>query len=233
MKPPRNKLIPLLAVTALTITSAKAGLVFSDDFSETPGTLIVGKAPDLGLNWTGGGGGSGTAAVSAGNTLDTFGDARFLYAKFTTSLGAGQVLTLSYDSFALNNFFGGGWSGVSLFENGNERVFTGHPNGATSWGVDGGVTGYQTSGESTGTTSATFTYAYDTGAWTFTTLSGANLAGLGTAGYAFNELRVANGSGADIHVDNLVVDISAVPEPTTLSLLGLAGLGVVWISRRK
>ncbi|MGC3958364.1 MAG: PEP-CTERM sorting domain-containing protein [Verrucomicrobiota bacterium] len=229
MKQPINKLIPILAITSMAVIAGNAGIVFFDDFSEAPGTLIVGKSSDIGLNWTG----SGGAVVSAGNTLDTTGDGRFLYGKFTSSLGAGQILTLSYNSFSLPNFFGGGWSGVSLYEGGNERVFTGHPNGATSWGVDGALAGYGVSGESTGTTTATFTYQFDTGGWTFTTLSGVSLSGVGAAGYAFNELRVANGSGADIHVDNLSVDISAVPEPTSLALAGLGVATLLTFYRRQ
>jgi hypothetical protein len=48
---------------------------------------------------------------------------------------------------------------------------------------------------------------------------------------ALDQLRIANGGGADINVDNVVVDISAVPEPASMVLLGLGGIGLVLYRR--
>lgn len=226
-------LIPLLAISVLAVNVCKGTTVFLDTFSLAPGTSIVGSAPDIGGVWTGNGG-AGPVAISAANTLDTSGDGRTLFSTFTSSLGAGQQLTLSYDTLALggNNFFSG-WAGVSLYAGGGEKMFTGSP-GTPSWGVDGGdIGGQQGSGNTTAVTSATFTYLYDSGAWTFTTLSGVNMFGTGTAGLALDELRVANGAGADINLDNLTVNISPVPEPTSLALLGLGGLGLALYRRRR
>ncbi|HTB84156.1 MAG TPA: chitobiase/beta-hexosaminidase C-terminal domain-containing protein [Candidatus Sulfotelmatobacter sp.] len=196
-------------------------VVFSDNFSEAPGTSIVGKLPDVGSGaWTGT---SNGVVVSPENSLDTTGNARLLFGGFTAALGAGQQLTLTYDTLPLsgNNFFVG-WAGISMYTgytggtSGTEQIFTGAPNGQTSWGVDGGaLEGAQGSGDTNPVTSATFTYIYNTGAWTLTTLSGANMSGTGMTDLALSALRVANGGGADINVDNLVANISTGPEPAT------------------
>jgi len=211
-------LLPLLAISITAVPVCKGTVVFSDDFSETPGTLIVGKSPDVGSAWTGTGNGT---AVSAANTLNTAGNARTLFGGFT-ALGAGQILTLTYDTLSFGGGSFNGYAGVSIFSGGsggNERVYTGDLGNANSWGVDGSALGNHAASplDTTATTSATFTYAYDTGAWTFTTTSGVNLSGTGTANAALNTLRVANGSGGDIEVDNLVVDISPVPVFSFLS----------------
>ena len=225
MKP----LVAALAYTATLIGTSHAAVVFSDDFSEPDGTAIIGKAPDVGSAWT------GTAPNITGGAFDTTGAARAAFGSFSASLGAGDVLTLSYDTLALGNFFSGGYAGVSLYSGGNELVFTGDAGGSpgnTFWAVDGAATGLNLSSDSTAATSVLFSYVYDTGAWTFSTTSGVNLSGTATANLAFDQLRVANGSGGDISVDNLVVNIDPVPEPAASVLLGLGVVGLAFTRRR-
>lgn len=211
----------LLCASFLTLP-ASAAVVFSDDFSEANGTAIIGKAPDVGNAWTG-----NAPGITAGS-FNTTGAGREAYATFTGSLGADQVLTLSYETLSLPNFFSGGYAGVSLYTAGSERLFTGDAGGSGSnvfWAVDGNAFGLNLSNDNTAATSVVFTYIYNTGAWTLTTNSGVNLSGTATANLAFDQLRVANGSGGDINVDNLVVDISPVPEPAAPLLLGLGVFG--------
>lgn len=228
-------LIPVFAVSLLALPVCKGAVVFSDDFSEAPGTLIAGKNPDVGGAWTGSAG-SPAITISAANTLNTAGDARTLYGSFAAALGAGEKLTLTYDTLNFNGTFNG-YAGVSLYTGGaggTEQVFTGCLGNYNSWGVDGAALGnIPASPENTaGATSATFTYAYDTGAWSMTTLAGVNLSGVGTAHLALDTLRIANGNGGDINLDNLVVGISAVPEPTSLALFG-TGMGLLLLLRRQ
>lgn len=220
---PSSYLAALICTSSL-IASARAAVVFSDDFSEADGTAIIGKAPDVGNAWTG-----NAPNITAGS-FNTTGAAREAYSTFTGGLGASEVLTLSYDTLALGNFFSGGYAGVSLYAAGSERLFTGDAGGVAGnafWAVDGNAFGLNLSSDNTGTTSVVFSYVFDTGAWTFTTSSGVNLSGTATANVAFDQIRVANGSGGDINVDNLVVDISPVPEPSAPVLLGLGLIGLV------
>jgi hypothetical protein len=207
---PIRLVIPLLASSLLAVPVCRGAVVFSDTFSQAPGTVLNGTAADVGGTWNET---SGTSlAISAENSLDTSGAARFLFNNFTGTLGAGQVLTLSFDTVIPAPALNGGWAGVSLFSGyvsgsspGAERMFAGNPS-AGFWGTDGSI------GRHFGTDNAlsnhiTLTYVYDTGAWSFTSAGFAS-SGSGPANLALNALRIANGNGADINVDNLTVDIS-------------------------
>lgn len=198
--------------------------MFADDFSENPGTPIVGKAPDVGNNWTVLPDNTSDPGVSASNTLLTNGAGRALFADFTSILGAGQVITLTYDigSISFNGF-----AGISMYDGELERIFTGNPS-LDSYGVDNFIPGSKiVSTDVSPVTSVRFTYAYDSGEWTFSTSTGADLAGTGSANVTLDRLRVANNNGGDIEIDNLFVDISAVPEPSSLLLLGLGALAAL------
>ncbi|MBB5351662.1 hypothetical protein HNR46_001901 [Haloferula luteola] len=218
-------------LSAASVAPLHAATVFADDFSETDGTEISGKAPDVGSAWT------GTAPTIVAGTYDSTGAGRGTFGNFTVALGAGQVLTLTYDSMVPNGgaFFTTGWAGVSLYAGGSERLFTGDSGVDTIWSVDqAAVLGLNLSspGDSTEITSVTLQYYYDTGAWAFSTTSGVNLSGTGLAFEAFDQIRIANGSGGDIRIDNLNVDISAVPEPSASLFAGLSVLGLGFLRRR-
>jgi MYXO-CTERM domain-containing protein len=227
MNPMKSKipsLFPLLAIAALAAPVCQGAVVFADDFSEPDGTAIIGKSPDVGSAWT------GNAPGISGGSFDTTGAGRAAFGSFTTALTVGQTLTLTYDTLpvASNNSFSNGYAGVSLYVAGSEQVFTGDTGGGNFWGVDQpGVGGNHLSADNTAVTTATFTYAYDSGAWSFTTLSGVNLSGVGLPGEAFDQLRVANGAGGDIRVDNLSVNVTTVPEASSLGLLGLGAFGML------
>lgn len=224
----KKTIIPLLCFVAAAST-ASAAIVFQDDFSEADGTDINGKAPDVGSNWSVT---VGAPLNIASSRLDTSGAARNAFGDFTTSLSAGNILTMTYDTSALGNFFSGGFAGVSLYQGGVESIFTGDTGGDVFWGVVESGVGETISTDNTTATSATFTYTYDDGSWTFTTTSGVNLSGTMASSMDLDRLRIANGSGGDIAVDNLTIDISAVPEPSSTALLGLGGLAIM-LRRRK
>ena len=235
-QPNKQLLIPLLAISMLAVSVSQGATVFSDTFSLTPGTPIAGTAADIGGVWFDGNGNGGV--ISPANTFDTSGNGRLLFDSFTSTLGAGQVVTLSFDTLLQSNGAGlnGGWAGVSLYSgytggsSGNEQMFLGEVT-STAWGKDGGAIGGQQFGSDNQMANhLTLTYAYDTGAWTFTS-DFSSLSGSGTAGLAINALRIGNGGNGDINLDNLTVDISAVPEPASMALFGLGGLGLVFYRR--
>jgi hypothetical protein len=217
--------IALICTAVAVAGTAQGAVVFSDDFSETSGTTISGKAPDVGENWTG----DTTATITVGNSLgftassDSSGNQMFANFEAGAALGAGQVLTLSYDINSIE--LGGGWGGVSLFHPGGE-LFTGSPNTAGDLGTNLGTTGdIQNTNNS-----AIFTYEYDSGDWTFVTAN-ESIGGTTDANRTLDQLRVA-GDQKDMDIDNLTVDISAVPEPSSTALFGLAGLALM-LRRRK
>ena len=242
-KQPINNLLPTLAAFALvaSLSVCRGTTVFFDDFSEASGTLIVGKSADLGGIWSQSGTSANGLTISSGNSVDTSGNPRLVFDSFTSSLGAGQIITLSFDTLMQGNNAGlgnTGWAGVSLYSGfvsgaspGVEQMFEGQPS-ANFWGKDGGAIGGQAFGsDGTVVNHLTLTYAYDTGAWTFS--SGSSfLSGIGTANLALNGLRIGNGNGADINLDNLTVDISHVPEPSSIALVG-AGFGLLLVLRRR
>jgi hypothetical protein len=214
MKQRTHLLIPLLAIAMLARPACRGAVVFSDNFSQAPGTAIVGESPTIGSAWTGNGNG---VTVSSANSLDTSGLSIQVFGGFTAALGTGQIITLQYDTlapaagtFLVNNT---SWGGISLFSgytggtSGTEEMFAGNPS-AGFWGTDGTIGRYF--GTDTNEISrATLTYAYDTGAWTFTTATGYTNSGTGPAHYALNALRVGDGS-AYINVKDITVNISAV-----------------------
>ena len=210
------------AVPALGM-QGHAATVFSEDFNAPDGTGIIGRTPAIGQEWTGS---ANPESGIIGGSFHSTGTSLYAHADFTTALGAGQILTLSYQTLPLGSgtFFGSGYAGVSLYQGGGERIFTGDLTGSTSWGV-GGVIGEVLTADTTAATTATFTYAYDTGAWTFTTGSGVDLSGTGQSQMGLDRLRIAH-NGSSIHIDNVTVDISAVPEPSVALLSGVLILGL-------
>ena len=233
MKPRTHLLILLLAIFALPLSICKATIVFLDFTNgDTSGANILGSTPVVGTTWVGTDGGTTFqyGANSAGNaeatttSMYTDGSGRTIYSGLTSALGAGKILTVSYNliDFGANwNTNGNGYSGVSLYTgftgtagSGSEQQFIGRPSGDNSIGLDGGTTGHHASGNQSMPTVLTFTYVYDTGAWTLTTVGGVNMSGIGTAHQAFNAVRIANGNGGDIDLNDFTVDISSVSTPS-------------------
>ena len=238
----------MLAVFALAVNVSKGQTVFLDTFSGTPGSAIAGTAANIGGIWYDGNGNGGN--ISAENSFDTSGNGRLLFDSFSATLGAGQAITLSYDMVSptpgdeVGGPYNGCWAGVSLYSgytggsSGAEQMFEGLVS-TTSLGKDGSALGgAQGSGDTSMINQLTLTYAYDTGAWTFTSDNG-SLSGIGTPDLALNGLRIGNGGSdggghyGDINLTDLSVSISAVPEPASMALFGLGALGLALYHRRR
>lgn len=222
----------VVAICSMVASSVHADIVFFDDFDDANGTAIDGKAADTGGPWTETG---GSVVTNPPGIVDTTGAARVAFADLTRTLGAGEQLTLVYDGADTAGDFSAGFAGVSFFTGGTEQIFVGNPNNFANWGVIGNaIGGAQTTNNATEDSTATFTYTFDTGDWTFALDTGGNLAGTATAGLAIDRLRFANGAGGDLAIDSLSVDFSptAVPEPTSAFVL-LGGLGLAMLSRRR
>lgn len=234
----RAAVLGLAAVGA--VRQAAAATIFSDDFSEANGTVINGKAADVGGAWVE----NTTTNIAVQNSaVDTSGAARLLFAPFTRPLAAGERLTLTFNSDTVNLFRGGGaYAGLSLYTDyvnggntGNERIFVGDTSASSAgWGTEqaGGTPSIQSTDTSLPAT-VTFTYDYDTGAVALSV--NGTLEGTATynSGLALNALRIANGNGGDIKVNDVTVSAAPVPEPATGSLIVLAGAAALTRRRRR
>jgi hypothetical protein len=252
----------LLGVSALPLSMCKAQTTVFQDFAsgDVSGNNIVGSTALVGGTWQGntnnntfeyGFNGAGDTEATT-TSMYTDGQARSVWNAFTSALGTGQQLTVTYDLLGFgnnwpNNHAAGdsGFGGVSLYAgftgsdangdgSGSEQEFLGQPWQSNQLGIDSNISGNHTYGQPTfgSPVLLTFTYVYDTGAWTFTSSSGVNASGTGAANEALNGLQIHNGNNGDIDLNNLMAVISPVPEPTTMALAG-AGMGVLFLMRRR
>lgn len=225
-----------LAVAVLAPAhAASAAQVFSDNLSEANGTVLNGKAPDVGGNWSQT---VGANVTIQGNAIETQGERRVIIAPFTSALATNQVLTVTVNSLESGgNMFSGGQAGYSLFAGATtERGFFGDVNDGTVWTLAqtfAGGAGKAASTDATETRVATYTYNFNTGAATL------SLSGLGqvasatlTAGAAIDRIQIENNGGGDLKFGTITADISPIPEPASLSLLGVAALGLFARRRR-
>lgn len=119
------------------------------------------------------------------------------------------------------------------------RIYLGNIIETQTWGLAGNSAA-STVPDSNPVQNVNFTYAYDTGHWSFQV--GTNSRSGDTSRYiALDTVRIGAGKAnlndplgdrASINVDNILVDVSTVPEPSTLLLLG-AGLSALAFIRRR
>jgi len=223
----RQTIILLIGFFVGTVTS-HAAVVLADDFSYANGTILSGQTPTVGAGtWTGGGGwqvNGGAVALVGGNDS--------VYASFTDALSAGETLNLTFTTLPITGFLGSSWAVLSLFEGASEVCYIGDPGGPTTyWTIGGGIN--QTTADSNQGNTATLSYTFDTGAWTFAT-NGGTFSGTGTAGYAFDHIRIASAGTSDSPAGNMQVDdlaVSIVPEPGSSAFVAM-GLLAICFRRR-
>ncbi|MBN8457836.1 MAG: hypothetical protein J0M04_08355 [Verrucomicrobia bacterium] len=216
------KRTPLMLVLVIAATvPGNAAVVFSDDFSHANGTAIAGQTPDTGSGtWTGGGGWQVN-----GGALALVGGSDSVYGAFTDALSAGETLTITFTTGSITGFIGTSWAVVSLFDNSNsELAYIGDPGGPTTYWSMGGSIANVTTADSSQANTATFSYAFDTGAWSFST-AGGSYNGTGPTGRAIDHIRIASAGTSDSPAGNMKLEsiaVTIVPEPGS-ALLALAG----------
>ena len=129
-------LFSFMAGVFLTILPAKATSVFTETFNYTVGSGLAGQNGGSGFSgaWSGGDstivagiGGSGTA-LQVGSSIAS---RPLLSTKSTT----GTSIYLTY-IMSSSNFFGGDFTGISLWQGGSENMFLGIPWQTRSFGFD-------------------------------------------------------------------------------------------------
>ena len=126
----------LLVGLALTSLPAKATSIFTETFNYAVGANLDGQNGGSGFSgaWTGGNstivggiGGAGTSALQVGTESK-----RTLLSTFNTS---GNSFYLSYVMNS-SDFFGGNYTGISLWQGNTENMFLGIPWNARKFGFD-------------------------------------------------------------------------------------------------
>src|SRR6478752_2145165 len=118
----------LAAAMASTLVSARAAVLFADDFSEADGTVLKGKTPDTGISWEQTGGADVTLQ---GGVASTVGAARVVFGNFTGAPSQAEpILTVTFDATLISH--NGGYAGVSLFAGADEKIFIGDLSGETT-----------------------------------------------------------------------------------------------------
>ncbi len=202
----RSQVLMSLVVCVMSYASAQAVPVLSDDFNDANGTVLDGKAPDVGgAPWDQTVGANVTVQSGA---VSTSGGARTAFGFFTTPLATGQRLTFDFTTNAIGNFHSGGFAGLSLFTGGTERVFIGDLSGAsTNWGVSfpGGSPASVTTSVAGAAQTGQFTYDFRSGAYGLKLGSTVAAGGFGPAGLAMDRLRFINDLGGDIVIDSVAI----------------------------
>ena len=172
------------------------------------GTLLDGQTPDVGGVWDVQVNPSGLDVQNG--SVDTVGAGREAYASLTRPLVAGEILQLDFTTadtagsmFAIDFF-----PGIELYSSNTYRMQIGAPGTIDNWGVQvfGDFTDEYGTVHQVETITASFTYAYDTGAYTFQISGvGSALTGTITSNYAIDQFKFLNGGGTDINIDSIVI----------------------------
>jgi|GEM_PF-6603471 len=211
-------LFALAFLTCACHFGVAAGQVFVDDFDDANGTLLNGKAPDMGSgNWNVTVG-SGGLDVQNG-ALDTTGGARQAFGTFTDSLSPGETLHFSFENETVGNFFSGGYANLALFEGNTERIAVGDSGSTNTWSLEHAGVGLvytapaAAPGSQTPKANGSLTYDYNTGEYNFSVTpdGAAALSDSGTIaggdGYGINRIRIANNNGGDVSVAGMSASI--------------------------
>jgi hypothetical protein len=248
-----------LVVAAVAASSATADLIVRDTFSYADGSL-TGKTPEIGGTWTNHSGTAGQTQVVSGQAslVQTQGEDNNT-AFDTGAIGAGDVIYSGFDltvptqaNAPATGYFAHFKDAGNFF---GSRVFITTP---TTSGYRLGISGNSTlSAAETWATDLAFdttyrvvtSYNYDTGAtrmWidpadesSTSIAADEGFSGDEFLSYAFRQFGTAAAGTSTQRIDNLQVATTfdeasiVVPEPATVALTLLAGLGAVGFRRRR
>ncbi len=206
-------LLAAFSVIALATTPITAQVIFSDDFNDPNGTVLPGKAPDIGQNWTQP---TGNAMVVQNGIINTAGGGRVAFANFTERFdGSTHLLKLTVDFSSLSH--NSGYAGVSLFDGTQERIFFGDPTGANpSLGFLANGTQLRAS-PVTPSGQVTLLYDFNTGRigmYKGDSVSGPFLGSLTVpSGWGFDRIRIANGNSGDLALNSISVEMMSSAPP--------------------
>jgi len=133
----RSLVLTTIAFFGLTVLSANATSIFTENFQYTQGANLAGQSGGSGFSgaWAGGNstivqgiGGTGTKSLQVGSDQSS----RSLLSTFNTS---GNSFYLSYIMNA-SSFLGGNYTGISLWSGNTENMFIGIPYASKSFGFD-------------------------------------------------------------------------------------------------
>lgn len=238
----------LLALLLSSTAAPAATTLFEDDFNRTGN--LNGSTPNVGGTWAlssanqGSFNMNGSRVTTVYNGTGTNWDNDQIFASFVRPLEAGETITLTFETVNTGAFLSTGWAGISLWVGGNEEIFLGDLSEAQGqWGVAWiPSTGYTSSLFSPAVVGeahvAEMTYEYDTGRFT-ATVAGNTMSGTTDPGLALDRIRIGSGANSlwwgapnsDIAVNSIKVT-SAIPEPASLGMLGLAA-GAFAMRRRR
>lgn len=254
-----TRLIPVLTLAAGLLTShASASIIASEIFNYTAGSLGTANG---GTGWTSSWAGGSTNVTSPGltlggvgggdNKLTTNNDNNGAFRSLAPQGTDGTTVWLGYLTSNTGAPVSAGYSGLSLFQDNTENVFTGKRSNQTVWGMErsGGSSGDSAISADTATHYLVYKIEFGAGTtagnekitmWIDPTpgLANPNNSPVATltdaTNFTFNRIRLQSGNGSSFNADEVRIGttFADVPEPAAAISLA-AGAAALLVRRRR